>query len=105
VDFQQFEKLRNELNQLCEDLLLKKGNDYTDQQDRLYNFREVAKLLGVSPMLVWSIYATKHFIAVLNYAKNGTLESEKIEMRLADLRNYVDLAYGLIKSDNDSQTP
>ena len=58
-------------------ILLSKGNDYTeggergdDSEDRLWNFKEVAKRFGLTPLQVWAVYWTKHNNAIekLRYA-------------------------------------
>lgn len=68
-----------------------KGDEYTIGRDRLYNFTSVAENLGLTPMLVWAVYAAKHFYAVLAYAKTGKEGAEGIESRLADLSVYAKL--------------
>src|SRR5262245_30775383 len=101
-----FADLRGKFNEECEALLLTKGQDYTSNADRLSNFKEVAAMIGVSPLQVWAVYALKHWFAILNYVKRGKVESEAIESRFADERNYIDLGYGLLHDvPTQAETP
>lgn len=88
------------LARIREDNILKaKGDDYTIDQadkDRLFNFKEIATLVGITPQQVWAVYFLKHVFSVLAYIK-GKKESEPIEGRKDDCVNYLHLLEGLIK--------
>lgn len=75
----------------CEDILRKKGGDYADHSDIFDNFRRHARTLDVNPELIWAVYASKHWDAIMTYVRTGKVQSEPILDRLRDLRNYVDL--------------
>lgn len=80
------------------DLLVAKGNDYTEyEDDRLSNFKLVAQLTGQTPIQVWSVYWMKHVIAITNFIKKGELQSESIESRFIDASNYELLGLALIE--------
>ncbi len=84
------------------DLLKTKGDDYTRHDpDRLSNFKRLARDLGISPLVVWAIYAGKHWDAVMAYIKTGKAESECITGRFDDLHNYLYLLEGLIQDRAD----
>lgn len=95
----------NELEKLFEatfsdikELSRRKGADYASQEDRLSNFKEQAKKLGLRPLQVWAVYANKHWDAINAYVKNnGQLESEPIESRVHDILVYSILLLGLIE--------
>lgn len=84
-------------------ILASKGQDYTDNgegnvdEDRLFNFKEVGKRFGISPLLVWGIYWTKHNNAIEKFIRTGTVASEPIEERIKDARNYLALGAALIE--------
>lgn len=81
-----------------DDLLLRKGADYTrHSEDRLSNFKRSADALGLTPIQVWAVYASKHIDAIMAFVKTGKAESEAIEGRLDDLVNYMYLLEGLLK--------
>jgi hypothetical protein len=78
-----------------------KGQDYTMQsEDRLYNFKTIADMVGITPMQVWAVFWLKHVFAIVNYAKGGR-ESEPIEGRFVDNENYSYLGRGLVEERNE----
>lgn len=87
------------------DLLIKKGGEYSSEEDQLSNFKSSAKDLRLTPLQIALVYSHKHFSAICNYvrkdAKGLTQNlSEPIEGRIDDLINYCFLLKALIK---DSQ--
>lgn len=97
---EEFSALVDRMRREQDEILSTKGRDYTagtdHAEDRLGNFKSLAKRLGLTPMQVWAVYFAKHADAVLAYAKGGT-ESEPIEARLNDVANYALLARGLVE--------
>lgn len=81
-------------------LLLSKGSDYSDNNDRLSNFKNNSCKLGLRPMQVWAIYFLKHIDAISKYCATEKLASEPIESRFLDALNYLMLGLALIK-END----
>ncbi len=99
MDNTRFLEIRGELNQVCEDILGIKGKDYTignQDTDKLFNFREVAKMTGGSALEVLAIYWLKHVYAIMAYVKSGEPGAEPIRLRIADARNYLDLMDAMI---------
>ena len=98
----------NEFNELVgiararqDDLLLKKGADYTRHDvDRLSNFKRNAASVGLTPLQIWAVYFNKHIDAIMAYVKTGKTESEAITGRIDDSINYLYLLEGLIKEGN-----
>jgi len=73
-----------------------KGIEYAGPDDALLNFKEAAKYLGVSPLLIALVYMHKHFKALTTYVYFGkTLSNEDIKSRVCDLRLYTALFYAL----------
>lgn len=103
---EEFDKLRDELNKKATDLLIKKGKDYTQGDlDKLRNFKETARRLGVSPFQVALVFLEKHVDALFSLGKRGALESEPPTGRFVDARNYIDLAYACwIEEQKESTT-
>jgi hypothetical protein len=83
-------------NQIAE-INHKKGKDYAGDQDALANFKVIGKDLGLDPLKVWGVYASKHWSAVMAYVREGKVESEPIEGRLHDVILYCFLLLGLIE--------
>jgi len=100
-----FDFLRRQLDVAAKAVLDKKGADYAWKGDKLSNFREIATLLGVHPLLVWAIYFMKPVIPLLKLAVNGQTESEPVEERFVDARNYADLGYAIWRHLGPSAPP
>ncbi len=102
----------NVVSQTAE-LLIKKGNEYANDYDRLINFKRNADRLGASPLQVWAIYAFKHIDSIESYIKRlerarsmaqlDTQLSEPIEGRFLDSINYLILGIALIKELRDAE--
>lgn len=91
-------KVKNSLLEAAGFVETVKRADYTGgDDDVLINFKQIAKLAGVSPQQVWLVYFLKHVTAVSSFVKNGAVASEPIDGRFQDLLNYVLLGQALIK--------
>jgi hypothetical protein len=105
----EFWYLRGELDNLCVSILNSKGADYARDKelgDKLGNFRRIAALLGREPREIWLVYFLKHIDALTRWALTGGVESEPLEGRFADARNYIDLGFAIWKhldGGNDSR--
>ncbi len=85
-------------------LITSKGKDYTQHdKDCLANFKRTAKAIDVPVKKVWAVFAHKHWDAIMSYIKTGKVESEEINGRLMDLRNYLALGYAIIMEENSVQ--
>ena len=85
----QFDKFIKQLRRKQDAIITSKGHDYTQgNPDRLYNFKFVARHLGLTPMQVWSVYWLKHVLAILTFIQTGSVKSEGIEERFLDEANY-----------------
>lgn len=103
-----FMNARAGLNSKCNEILEDRGPAYAganEQGDRFANFKLIANLFGNfdvnpnDPKAVLMVYLLKHVFSVLAFIGQGTEGDEKIEGRLADIRNYVDLLYALIREE------
>lgn len=95
-----FEKLVIEFRAKQDLLILSKGHDYTvgnGDADRLWNFKAVADMLGITPMQALGVYWLKHVLAICTYIKLGKVESEDIDGRFLDESNYNLLGRALIE--------
>jgi hypothetical protein len=94
-----FEMLVKQFRLRQDKLILSKGHDYTvgnGDEDRLWNFKTVAGLLGISPMQALGVYWLKHVLAICTYIKIGHLKSENLDGRFLDESNYNLLGRALI---------
>ena len=91
-----FEQLVKEFQEQEAKILSHKGNEYSDQEDRLLNFRAVAEFLGRTPAEVALAYLMKHVQSIALAVKTGkyawaweTEGGEGLKQRIADARNYL----------------
>lgn len=89
-------------------LLIVKGGEYANSEDRLANFKRGAALTGCTPLQVLFVYMSKHYDGVASFVKTSAAgearpSSEPIEGRLDDLINYCLLAKALIGEEKRSQ--
>jgi len=74
-----------------------KGKEYSGDVNRFSNFERIAEELGLHPIEVLWVYATKHKDSISTYIKEKKVHSnEDIIGRIQDLRNYLALLAGLI---------
>lgn len=96
----EFEQMVKKFRERQDLLIVSKGHDYTvgnGDQDRLWNFKTVAGLLGINPLQALGVYWLKHVLAICTYIKTGNLESgEDIDGRFLDESNYNLLGRALI---------
>jgi len=93
---ERFEKLASEFLQYEEGLLNWKRGEYSSEEDRLQNFREIADFLGQRPAGVALSYLLKHIQSITlavrteKYAWAWETEGgEGLKQRIADARNYL----------------
>lgn len=95
----EFERIVEIFRKEQDKIILTKGHDYTvgnGDADRLWNFKTVAGLLGITPMQALGVYWLKHVLAICTYIKYGQVESEDIYGRFLDESNYNLLGRALI---------
>lgn len=84
-----------------------KGRDYADGDASIgNNFNECAAFLGLNPLQICLSYMAKHLSAIKNLANGGTLRSDDLEERIADIRLYSALFLALAEAaKGDKMTP
>lgn len=65
-----------------------KGGEYAGDEDRLANFRRNATTMGTTMELVWRVYASKHWDALMQYERD--LREGKTRERLEGLAGRCD---------------
>ena len=77
-----------------------KGQEYIKYDaDQLANFKRIAESLGIDPLIVWVVYASKHWDSILSFVKKRVEGSEPIVGRIDDLGNYLHLLEGLLADE------
>lgn len=93
----EFEDLLESEFEQVRGLATNKGKDYSQDYDRLSNFKEAAQRLGLTPYQVIGTYMDKHYNAICAFMRNGKVESEPIEGRIHDMALYLFLLQALIE--------
>ncbi len=99
MTFPEFDSLMDRYYQKMVELRKTKGKEYANSKtERLANFKDIGKEIGLSPEQVLLCYSKKHGRAIDNYCKTGTsLSEEDIKGRITDRILYDFLLLGLIE--------
>lgn len=103
MNLTEFDKVVKHLDKIADEIVAAKRPDYMQESaDVLQNFKDAAAEAGITPLQAWSVHFHKQRSAISRYIKNPTCRpSEPIELRFADLRNYLQLGYALHLEDVD----
>jgi hypothetical protein len=84
-----------------------KGKDYQGEEKEGVNgnFYRNARVLGVSPTLIWAVYFNKHVDSLMTFVRTGRLESEGLRGRLDDMRNYLDILEAMAVEEGLVESP
>jgi hypothetical protein len=98
-----FEDLRQIATKRRFEMCDRKSVSYTrGSDDRLANFKELAKLMpGYEPSHVLAVYIGKHYLAFSHWLSSGEESSEGIESTIDDLQNYLDLARAMYLEERE----
>lgn len=96
MDRGEFLILIKALNTEAAELFEKKGADYAGSVDIVRNFKSHGERLELPAEMIWAVYASKHWDAVMSYCREGQVESEPIQGRVLDLIVYLYLLMALI---------
>jgi len=95
------ELFMNEVKDSClrsERVLLKKGDEYSGDKDRLEQFHRAGAAQNINPAQALIGMAAKHFTSICDMSKNPTRYSLKHwREKTTDLRNYTLLLDALLK--------
>lgn len=100
---QSFDRYLEYVINKIKDMLHTKGKQYSDQlatQDRLYNFKEIAKSLNTTPHQVLLTLFSKHYIVIKDWFIHNNIKEDEFEERLFDCINYLIFAFMLYKDKN-----
>ena len=85
-----------------------KRDEYSSDNDRLQNFREVAEFLGQRPAEVSLAYLLKHIQSITLAVRTGeyawkwkTDHGEGLKQRIADARNYLLLLAACLEEETE----
>ena len=96
-----YNKLIQDFRDRADAMANMKRIEYTESrgdEDVLENFKATGKDLNLDPLQVLGIFMKKHWSSIINYIKTGKVYSdEKIEGRIMDLIQYLELTYACIE--------
>ena len=99
MDRTKFEEIFSKMIDEEKNCMFTKGSDYCRSDDRLANFKRVGEQSGIGPKRVWLVYFLKHMDAIINYIVNNKNESEPIQSRIMDCRNYLAILRCIIEEE------
>lgn len=100
MDVKFFEELYQKMTEEEIKIGKEKGKEYTQGNDRLDNFKRIAKESNLDPKMVLWVYLKKHLDSICSFIKyNQTFSEEPIEGRIKDARVYLALLRGLIEDE------
>ena len=103
-----YEKILNETFSKVKYLGKSKGREYSGDEDRLANFRRNGDKLRVPKEMVWAVYASKHYDAIIQRCQDivsgrDRQVSESIDGRVDDLILYLILYKCMEKERRDAE--
>lgn len=87
----------------CEDVLCKKAEEYSTEEDRLHNFKIAGRARGCSAVKALDGMMTKHLVSMWDIIEQMDIEGnyipsqELVTEKLGDVLNYILLLEGLIE--------
>ena len=103
MNYKEFEHLLDRIVAKEKEIGKTKAVEYTQNDDRLDNFKRLAKELGLAPEQILSVYLKKHLDAIMRYCRTGETLSEDITGRILDARVYLSLLWGLVEEKDDAK--
>jgi hypothetical protein len=67
IDQATYDKLLAQTWETINELGKKKGGEYSGDNDRLENFRRGGERLNLPMEMIWAVYASKHWDAIMQY--------------------------------------
>lgn len=103
MDHQKFEDIINEILDAARNTLTRKSEGYSNEDDRLHNFRTGAALNGISMEQVCWGMATKHIVSIRDMVMSGEIYPADIwDEKLGDAINYFALLKAItVEADDD----
>lgn len=99
MTFNEFDKVREEINAKIAEISKSKGVEYSRSEDRLDNFKRIAsKNRRISALDALHVLLTKHLDSIDSYVERGkVISGERIQGRIIDAILYLQLMYALVE--------
>lgn len=99
---EEFYVVFNEQIKKCEDVLIAKGKEYAANDDRLFNFKQVAKLNQVDAMeALWGM-CSKQIVSIADFIKTNSIYPRPLEVwdeKITDVINYLILLRAILREN------
>ncbi len=106
MDTKQFDQLVDAVHKECKRILATKGKDYTpDESDRLSQFKEIAKEVGITPRQVIGVLLAKHRKSVYKVIRGETLMAEQLDQKVVDDINYLCFLLAQVSEEKADDIP
>lgn len=93
---EEFERLFEQRVEMCRKVLIKKGEEYASDTDRLHNFGVAAKIQGVTRQQALGGMLAKHIVSIFDLIREGNTDEFIWEEKLGDALNYLFLLDAII---------
>ena len=98
---ERFNEIVEEQTEHIKSLLIKKGNEYSLEADRLSNFKHGAEITGWPCEKVLLGYQLKHITSYIDMINSGKKFSRELwQEKLTDMTNYNILLLGILEDGN-----
>lgn len=104
MEQKEFNKIISEQIDLCNELLINKGQEYALTKDRLKSFKDAANLLNVSTKQALCGQLAKHIISIMDMC-NAQIDftDNKWSEKITDAINYLLLLKAIVIEDNKNK--
>ena len=92
-----YKLIEQEILPPCKEIMQTKGTSYSGTEDKLGNFKRIAKVTNLPVETICFVYMAKHWDAICSYIRKEYSDSEKISSRIMDIINYCFLLYAILK--------
>ena len=105
---QELEKIFDEIVGRAKEILIKKGQEYSGNSDRLGQLRKMDAIFNSvlninKPAIIPLIMCSKHFVALSHYVggKEDIYYKDRMLEYITDIINYLVLCYAFLEDDLD----
>lgn len=88
----------------CKDILIQKGGEYAQSEDRLDHFKHSAQFMRMSPKKALFSFLAKHLVSIADMCSSDKkFEFAKWNEKITDSINYLILLKAIIEEEEDEK--
>ena len=103
MKFDTFNELVEKQVELCKKVLMVKNKEYSSGEDRLHNFKVIARKLNITPEQACLVLMQKHVVSVEDIAGGKEATPEMMDEKFGDIINYYILLRALIEERQEEK--